>query len=154
MTEVVYTVFDKKEDSGSHKQRRTVTAETDGRDRRLPFTKSNRFWGTDQDKSVSLTISCHDYTLETANVHCHFAWRKRRVTMQAHSAVDSYQVQLSRKARGHILAIAVRAKQLSGSHMPTHMTAAGHHAEVHDKRIAHGGGFDQFRLAVKLEVPA
>ncbi len=34
--------------------------------------------------------------------------------------------------------------------MPTHMTAAGHHAEVHDKHIAHGGGIDQFRLAVKV----
>jgi len=27
---------------------------------------------------------------------------------------------------------------LSRSHMQTHMTAAGHHAEVHDKHIAQG----------------
>ena len=88
VTEVLYTVFDNKEGSYSRKQRRTAMAGTDGRDRRLPFTKSNRFFfvGTDRDKSEVLTISCHYCSLEIADVHCQFAWRKYKDTLQAHSA--------------------------------------------------------------------
>jgi len=74
VAELVYTVFDKKEDTYSRKQRRTATAGTDVcllQNRILFF-----FLGTDREKlSEVLTISYH-YTLETADVYCQFAWRK------------------------------------------------------------------------------